>query len=129
MNELLKFAADVAIKLTRQQAIAAGINPDTDEQQGELKHIGPWQIPISYKAVCIDTLYEKIEHRVQPVTVTIFGPRTMTNVRQGGYELEGFVSIKGKKYTCFTSSKLFEVEGKLINVAVISARFTPYPRD
>jgi hypothetical protein len=33
------------------------------------------------------------------------------------------VSINGKKYSCFTSSQLFELEnGKLINVAVIYAR-------
>jgi len=119
-----------AIKITKEDAILLGINPEVDEQRGELKSFGPWHIPVSYKAICMDTLYQKGDYgQINPVNKTVFGIRTLTNVRQGGYELEGRVSIGGKKYTAFTSSQLFEVDGKLIDVAVIQARYTPFPKD
>ena len=91
-----------------------------DDIHGELKTIGAWNIPVSYRALTITATfgeYSKYE------SVTVYGIRTMTNCRQSGYDLEGYVSINGKKYSCFTSSQLFEFpDGKLINVAVIHAR-------
>jgi hypothetical protein len=54
---------------------------------------------------------------------TSYGFRTLTGIRQGGYELEGRVSIGGRKYAAFTSSQLFELpDGRLIDIATIHAR-------
>ena len=92
-----------------------------DDIHGELKTYGVWNIPVSYKALTTSTLYSIDRTRI--ISETVYGLRTMTNIRQSGYDLEGYVSINGKKYSCFTSSQLFELEnGKLINVAVIHAR-------
>ena len=50
----------------------------------------------------------------------VFGHRRMTAPRESGYNMEGRVSIGGKKYRAFTSSKLFEREdGLLCEVAVL----------
>lgn len=111
---------DVAVKLTRKQAEQFGINPDVDEVRGELKTRGMWNVPVSFKALCSTAKFGKYSSQTE---ITLFGQRTMTDVRQGGYELEGRVSIGGKKYTCFTSSQLFQVEGRLINVDLIHARY------
>lgn len=92
-----------------------------DDIHGELKTYGCWNLPVSYKALAMSTLYST--DRTHIVSETAYGLRTMTSCRQSGYDLEGYVSINGKKYSCFTSSQLFELEdGKLINVAIIYAR-------
>ena len=128
-NEILTAKHDSAIKLTPEQCIFLGIDTNVDEIRGNLKTIGVWQLPVSYKAMCIDTLYMNIDGQIKPTEITFFGMRTMTNVRQSGYNIDGYVSIKGKKYTCFDSSVMIEVNGKLINVACISARYTEYPKN
>lgn len=113
-----------AIKLTPEQATALGIDYTQDEIRGELKTFGAWSIPVSFKALCMSATYGVKEDSFisSCLDKTIYGNRTMTNVRQGGYELEGYVSVKGKKYSCFTSSQLFDINGHLVNVAVIHAR-------
>ena len=113
---------DSTIKLTKDQAIQLGIDPTQDEQHGNMETRGPWNIPISFQAVCVSAKYEDLGYRTRITDKTVYGMRKMSDVRQCGYELEGRVSINGKKYTCFTSSQLFEVEGKLINVSTIHAR-------
>ena len=50
----------------------------------------------------------------------IYGVRTLSDIRESGYELEGRVSINWKKHRGFTSSQLFKLEdGKLVDVAII----------
>lgn len=114
---------DSTIKLTLEQAAQLGINTDQDEQQGILKTFGVWNIPVNYKALAMSAVYDR-ETILSPTVKqkTFYGQRTLTNVRQDGYYLEGYVSINGKKYSAFTSDQLFEVNGKLINVATIHAR-------
>ena len=113
---------ETAIKITKEDAIAFGINPELDQQRGELKTFGVWNIPKSFKALCLSSIFDKSKGYYVTLQTTVYGQRTLTNVRQGGYELEGYVSIRGKKYTAFTSSQLFEIEGKLIDVAIIHVR-------
>jgi hypothetical protein len=110
------------IKLTKEQAIQLGIDPNEEEQRGELKTRGPWNIPISYQAVCISAVYNRESYPIKCLSKTVYGLRKMSNMRESGYSAEGRVSVNGKKYTCFTSSQLFEVDGKLLNVATIHAR-------
>lgn len=113
-----------SIKLTESDAIALGIDITKDEMRGELKTVGMWQLPVSFKAIAMSARFGKKENSFfdSCLESTFYGVRTMTNVRQSGYQIEGYVSIGGKKYTCFSSSQLFEVNGKLIDVAVIHAR-------
>jgi hypothetical protein len=107
------------IKLTIEEAIKYGIDPAQDEARGVLKTVlGSWPA-VSYKALCISSTFGA--HSFVEST-TIYGVRTMHNIRSAGYGIEGRVSIGGKKYTAFDSSITVEVEGKSINVAVIFAR-------
>lgn len=124
MQSLIFSENTSTIKLTVEQAKNLGIDILQDEIRGNLKTFGVWQIPISFNALCVSRKYGKKENSYhdQCLQVIVYGNRTMTNVKQGGYELNGYVSIKGKKYSCFTSCQTFEVEGKLIEVSVIHAR-------
>ena len=82
------------------------------EKRGKMK-TGMWQIPVSYQAVAIS-------HNFDNSDLKIFGERTLTNVEQLGYEIEGRVSAEGKRYRGFSSSMLFELpNGKLVKVAII----------
>ena len=128
-NEILTVKHDPAIKLTEDQCNFLGIDINVAEIRGDMQTRGMWNVPVSYKAICIDTLYVNIDGQIKPTEVTFFGTRTMTNIRQSGYNIEGYVSIKGKKYTCFDSSVMIDVNGKLINVACISARYTEFPNN
>lgn len=112
---------DVTIKLTKDQAIALGINPDADKCFGEMETGGPWGVEKKFEAVCISRKYTN-EYYTKCTEVTIYGRRTLSNLSQGGYELNGWVSINGKKYSAFTSSMIVEVDGKLIDVEIIHAR-------
>lgn len=90
------------------------IPTDTNEVRGNLKTQGRWSIPVSYRALAMD------------MHGRVFGIRTMSNVRESGHELEGRVSIEGKKYRAFTSSKLFtRNNGTLCDVAIVYVCGTP----
>lgn len=105
-----------AIKFFGQAAIDAG------ERRGEMVTVGPWSICRRYKALATTATWRP-GYSGGVDEYTIYGDRTMTRPRQGGYELEGWVSIEGKKRSCFTSSILFELPDKrLIDVAVIHVR-------
>jgi len=50
----------------------------------------------------------------------IFGYRNMHHPKESGYQMEGKVSIGGKKIRAFTSSRLFErPDGSLIDIAIL----------
>jgi len=104
----------VKISLNQWQQFIGGEPRDI---RGELKTFGPWQIPVSYQALAISRVYPK--DKSYPESITIYGNRTLSKTKESGYDLEGQVSIDGKKKRGFTSSVLFEVEGKLHEVAVI----------
>lgn len=109
-----------AIKLSEQTANLLGITDTADEIRGELKTFGPWRIPISYRALTTSSRWDDTRGYTIALSQTFFGPRTMTNVHQSGYVLEGRVSVNGRKHRAFTSSQLFELpSGRLVNVATI----------
>jgi len=103
-------------KLTIAQAVGLFGSATLDEKRADITTRGPWGIIRSFKALCVRQNFETGE-------VTIYGYRSLYNIRQSGYEPEGYVSVGGKKYTAFTSSHLFELEnGHLIDVATIFPR-------
>ena len=94
------------------------------EKRGAIKIRGPWSIITSYKALAVTATWtpEKFGNRYVD-TYTLHGDRTMSDPRQSGYALEGHVSIKGERRSCFTSDILFELpDGALVSVAVIHVR-------
>ena len=52
----------------------------------------------------------------------VWGDRTLLNNRQSGHEIEGYVSINGKRRSAFTSRNLFLIEGKLVDVGILYVR-------
>lgn len=124
----LEVKNDITIKITPEQAEQMGINITQDVIHGDMETVGPWGIPVRFKALCIDDIYELTEYNQRRATRSvIYGQRTMTNLRSAGYHMEGWVSVGGKKYSAFTASQLFEVNGKLIDVATIQVRKTKLP--
>ncbi len=102
---------------------------ESGEMRGEIVSRGPWQIVVSYRALCMSTVYvakEKQHWTAQKESETVHGIRTMTQARESGYQLEGRVSVNGKGFRAFTSSQLFDVRmpdgsEKLVNVATVQA--------
>jgi len=85
-------------------------------QRLEIETHGPWSIISKCRGLAI-------RKNLKTGDVTVYGYRTLSNPRQTGYELEGWVSIAGIKRSAFTSSHLFELEnGHLIDVGVLFAR-------
>lgn len=120
-NPIVITNPEFSIELTKEQAEQIGIDASLDEQRGELKTVGAWDVPKSFKAVCVSGKFTT-DFYTKCTEKTFYGIRTMTNVRSSGYCLEGQVSIKGKKYSAFTSSEFVRIEGKLMSVSVIHAR-------
>jgi len=82
--------------------------PEDTEVRFDYETVGPWQVVRSLRALAV-TLDGKV-----------FGNRALSNPRESGYQMEGRVSIGGRKYRAFTSSHLFEREdGSLCDVAVL----------
>ena len=117
-----------ALPITREELIAFGI-PEADidkgESRGKLKSFGPWQLPVSFTALCMSCVYtpkDDAKYSSQRESETVYGIRTLQRPVQSGYQLEGRVSVNGRKVRGFTSSQLFELpDGKLISVATIHA--------
>ncbi len=125
MKQAITFTENLhAIKVSELQAKDMGIDITQDEIRGNLKTYGVWNIPVSFNSLCVSAKYGAKEGSFfeSCLEKTVYGNRTMTNVRQSGYELEGYVSIKGRKYSAFTSSQLFDINGHLVNVSIIHAR-------
>ena len=94
------------------------------EQRGEMKTRGPWQQISKYKALAMEQVdgSEDTEHyKSSPLQTkaVIHGMRSLLNPRQEDYQLEGYVSVRGKRRRAFASSALFEVNGKLVDVAIL----------
>lgn len=45
----------------------------------------------------------------------IYGIRKASNIKEQGYNCTGRISVNGKKYSCWTSSQLFEREDKSVH--------------
>ena len=124
---------EVAPQLTQAQADALFTTAEqaAGEKRGEISTRGPWSIITRYRAVCADHVSPEGPEcatwygGVRGVTgaLVVYGVRSLDKPRESGYELEGFVSIRGRKFSAFTSSQLFTLpNGKLLNCAIL------YPR-
>jgi len=105
-------------KLTIEQAMSSFGTADAHEVRANMSFRGPWSIISGFEALCVHQDFGSGE-------ITIYGKRRLQNIKQSGYQLEGTVSIAGKKHTAFTSSHLFELDnGHLISVATIFPRIS-----
>jgi hypothetical protein len=110
------------LPITYTELVALGITTEeigNGEARGELKTCGPWQLPVSFRALCMSREWGEYS---SVTSAKAYGIRTLSAPRQEGYVLEGTVSVNGRKVRGFTSSQLFELpDGKLVNVATIHA--------
>jgi hypothetical protein len=82
------------------------------EQRFEIDTVGPWQVVKTVRGLAVD------------YNGRVFGIRSMHAPKESGYNMEGRVSVGGKKYRAFTSSRLFErPDGSLIDVAILYVCF------
>src|SRR5215207_11708101 len=84
-----------ALPITRDELIAFGVPAeciDKGEYRGELKCIGPWQIPVSFKALCMSVVWTPDDKRrfiAERESETVYGIRILRAPRQSGHSLQG----------------------------------------
>lgn len=109
-----------AIPISQELAESLGLTGD--DKRLDVETVGPWQIPVRIRGLCVTTEFDKACGYTRSKGFACFGVRTMTQPRQSGYEMEGRVSVGGRKVRAFTSSRLFELpDGKLISAGIIFA--------
>lgn len=81
------------------------------EQRGTHTVSGPWGQLITYRAMAIAHDHDR--------GIFVWGERQLTNPQPSGYDLVGKVSIGGERRRAFTSSQMFEVNGALVDVAIL----------
>jgi hypothetical protein len=115
-----------AFPATLEQVHALGVTDaeiEAGKKCGLIQRAGSWQDwgIRKYRAITMHTVWA--EDSINCRQRTQFWPaRTLTNLRESGHQLEGQVSLGGRRFRGFTSSVLFELpDGKLIDVAVIFA--------
>lgn len=92
------------------------------ESRFKMKTWGSWGTVVSITGLAVSQEFPR--HEGTPRTpeesgITVYGVRTMSNPKESGYNMEGRVSVGGRSHRAFTSSQLFLVEGKLVDVAVL----------
>jgi len=113
-----------AIPATEEQLTALGVTPAeiaAGEKRFDMIHAGPWQICTSLAAVVECKDYQEGPHGLTKTARARFWPvRRMSRPKESGYQMEGTVSIAGRKIPAFTSSQLFELpDGRLVDVATL----------
>lgn len=115
-----------AVPVTWEQLEALGITKEdieAGEKRGESTYVGPWDIMKSYKAIVEHLEWGDSRGTLERKRLRVWPPRTMANIRPCGYDIEGWVSLGGKKVSCFSSSIMFETpDGRLVDCAAIFVR-------
>jgi hypothetical protein len=116
----LVLPADAGFVAITEEQWRRYVAPELSDRHGELETRGAWGLSVRFSALAVSAVWG--EHGLMR-TLTVYGPRTMHNLRESGYHLEGQVSIGGRKYSAFTSSQLFQLpDGRLLETATIHAR-------
>lgn len=108
-----------AVPATLETLAALGVTPaeiEAGEKRFQSAHVGPWSICRSITAIVEETEFH--EHRA---TRKAFWPaRKCGNPKSMGCDMEGTISLGGKRRHVFTSSQLFELpDGRLVDVATL----------
>lgn len=103
---------------------------ENGEVRFQMEERGPWRMLSKITALAISREFgDEFRPRTPAQSgVTVYGVRSMSDPRQDGYEVEGHVSIGGKRRSAFTASQMFLVEGRLVDVAVLHVRMRPKVR-
>ena len=104
------------VEMTASQ-FATLIGGEIADQHGMPRFVGPWSILVGYKAPAIKRHWNG---RGSVTSITFYGERSLYKIEQEGYGAHGRVKVAGKEMKGYTSSILVSVDGKLVEVAVIS---------
>lgn len=115
-----------SVPATLEQLHALGVT-DAEIAAGEKRlestHVGPWHICTSLRGIVERAQFDRDAFPVKTEWKEFYPVRTMSRPRPMGFDMEGHISLNGKRVSAFTSSQLFELPGgRLIDVAVIFAR-------
>ena len=112
-----------AIPATLEQLTALGFTAEeieAGEKRLESVHSGPWSICRSLRGIVERAEFGEYSRKTW---VEFYPARTMSNPRPCGYDMEGTISLAGRKSSAFTSSQLFELpDGRLVDCEIIFAR-------
>jgi len=99
------------------------IAAELQDQRGVLETRGPWSLPVRYSAPCLTLHWEQTSYNPRILAVTLWGKRTMRNLRGSGYQLEGRLSLRGKTVSGYTGGQMFQLpDGTLLETAAIHVR-------
>lgn len=96
-----------------------------DDARLEVKTVGPWHIPVSITGLTVSSTMSETHWGQRTFKdYTLHGIRAMSKPKSCGYEMEGWVSLNGKKRSAFTSSMMFcVIETKaLVQVGCLHVR-------
>jgi hypothetical protein len=96
--------------------------PDDDEGF-DVVNEGRWMGRVVKIRGLAITSFDFNEVTSTPARGFVLGYRNLLDPKESGYQIEGRVSIGGKKYSAFTSSRIFErPDRSLCDVAVLYVR-------
>lgn len=114
------FPGEIPISL---EDFTSYIGSPGDDVRGRIDARGPWGIIAKYSAPCVRLNWKQTEYGAIIESVTLYGCRTMGSPKESGYNLEGTVSVNGKKISAYTSSILWRLpDGRLIASSTINIR-------
>ena len=117
---------DLTPKLTKKQFFALGFTQE-DLEKGEkrfdIETRGPWGIISKLRGFVVESVRSEDKeknYRGEYTHAYVFhGFRSLLKPVQTGYQIEGKVSINGKRVRAFTSSQLIYVDNKLVDIAIL----------
>lgn len=95
--------------------------PTDSKQNLDIETHEPWGIVSKVRGLAVERITEGTYPNVgNTLRVIIHGVRSLSNPRESGHQMEGRVSIDGKRRRAFTSSMLFRLpDGKLCDVEIL----------
>lgn len=114
-----------AIPATVEQLTALGFTAEeitAGEKRLEMECSGPWSVCRSLTGI-VERAEFIPDSGSSKRFVEFYPARKMSNPRSCGYDMEGTISLAGRKSSAFTSSQLFELpDGRLVDCGIIFAR-------
>lgn len=117
---------DLTPKLTKEQFFDLGFTQadlDKGERRLDLETRGPWSIVSRIRGMAVRCNSfadaEKNYRGEYTHSVDFLGFRSLDKPKNLGYEMEGKVSIDGKRIRAFTSSLLVKVDEKLVSIGIL----------
>ncbi len=84
------------------------------ERRFDIETRGPWNIISKVRGLAV---------RKTDQGIMVYGDGNLLSPRESGYQMEGYVSVDGRRVSAFTSSQLFRgPDGKLFDVAILYMR-------